>query len=172
MGKNKKKRHATHIPNVTIILDSFTLSRNHGAINKIRKDCEKSVFYHKFLVRKTLSYDKEYIIKSIVDFVHPAPLIPVNFKQYKKTCRFVAKDCLEAMIKILDAKCNIPHPRDPSTPFSLTVMANCHPPGDIEVTGTGEGKSKNTENDMEDNDDDDNVNSISGGSGNNYSENV
>ncbi|CAG9856083.1 unnamed protein product [Phyllotreta striolata] len=110
------------IPNVTITLEKRKI--NEKIMNRVTKECQTPFFYHKFIIYGAESYERNYILKSIMDFVYPATLMPIHFQQIVGLSYFLARNCLDIITKIAKENFQIPHHLDTKAPFNVVVLAN------------------------------------------------
>lgn len=65
------------------------------------------------------SLDREYVLKTITDAVHPLDLIPVFYQTDGTTAHFLVRNCGQAIVQLCRQNLIIPIPDKPNKPVSL-----------------------------------------------------
>ncbi|XP_018571704.1 nuclear RNA export factor 2-like [Anoplophora glabripennis] len=96
---------------------------------KIVNECNNSNYWHKFIVKNVmLHYEDDFILRTILSFLHPVQLTPVNFTRRKKTgAIFLASNCVNAIMKLVLNDLKIPNPLNKKACIELTIIANFCP---------------------------------------------
>lgn len=74
-----------------------------------------------FQISGCLKNDRHSVLKTLLDFADPIKFTAIHFKQIEDTdCEFLAKDCLELLMKIIAHKFEVPLPENSNHFVSLT----------------------------------------------------
>ncbi|KAJ8922786.1 hypothetical protein NQ315_007821 [Exocentrus adspersus] len=90
---------------------------------RVIKECNNSNYLHKFLILNSGTYETDFILQTVTEFLHPFE--PSNVIRKGPKLYFLASNCFPAIMKLLANKLFIPNPQsDDRTPFKVTIMAN------------------------------------------------
>ncbi|KAJ8982181.1 hypothetical protein NQ317_001505 [Molorchus minor] len=92
-------------------------------VSRVTNECSESESWHKFVIGNVETYDRNTILQTVLDFVHPLDLLPVMYHR-RRQAFFFARNCAEAILKIMSNNLVIPNPKNPNRPLKLFIVAN------------------------------------------------
>lgn len=109
---------ADNVPN-----DNHVVLNQTNALNitfKERKLLAQGSLWHKIIIHNVSMVDREQVLKSLLNSVHPLDLIPVNYKVEGKNAQFIARNCGAAIEKLCRDNMIVQNPVGQS--YILTVI--------------------------------------------------
>ncbi|XP_044017569.1 nuclear RNA export factor 1-like [Aphidius gifuensis] len=85
-------------------ISSFGNFEKKGAMQKEKALISRNDVWHKIVIINGTKYDKEYLLKTILNAVHPADMIPVRYQTTGCDTFFIARNCSAAIEKLCENK--------------------------------------------------------------------
>lgn len=103
-----------------------------GSMFQERTLMGRSDVWHKIKIVKGTHYDKETILKSILNAIEPAEIIPVSYQVSGEDTFFLARNCAHALDKLCKTNLIIKNPE--GIPMILVITLGCASIHDIKIS--------------------------------------
>ncbi|KZC11413.1 PREDICTED: nuclear RNA export factor 2-like [Dufourea novaeangliae] len=119
----------TKLPIVSMQLDSSIAIKMNlgGSLFQERTLMSRSDVWHKIRILKGTHYDKETVLKAILNAIEPAELVPVKYQALREDTYFLARNCAHALDKLCKTNLIIKNPEgDPLILIVTLGFASIH----------------------------------------------
>lgn len=95
---------------------------NSGILLKEKKLLNNHNYWHKIIVQNCAGVNRDFILKTILDNVHPLDFIPVCYDTENRNVCFFARNCSLAIEKLCHQNLIVQNPQNLDQPFKLMII--------------------------------------------------